>query len=225
MCPPPHPSGFGGLLFSGETVFLQSLPLRCSIWWWARLGSFFTRFFHHFIYIAHALFLFVDDYMLVQRLDILPISAALISLLVQAFKLPISWRKADLHKEISWIGWTFNFSVGQVKLQQAKRDKLLKLIQELLERPKTSRKLIEKISWPGTLDYAVISNHASVSPSLVRRFVQGTGNILLCRPRFLAYNNFLLKRQFAIYLQASWHSHPSGRQINFHSSSISQHSE
>ena len=96
------------------------------------------------MYISHALFLFVDDYLMVQRMDILPISPALLSLVAQAFKLLISWRKADLHKEISWIGWTFNFSTRQVKLQQAKRDKMMKLIQELLHKPKTTRKLIEK---------------------------------------------------------------------------------
>jgi len=90
------------------------------------------------------LFLFVDDYLLVQRLDILPITAALVALLVQAFRLPISWRKAELHKEVNWIGWTFNFSIGQVKLQQSKREKLERLIRELLIHPKTSKKTIEK---------------------------------------------------------------------------------
>ena len=74
----------------------------------------------------------------------LPITAALLALAVQAFGLPISWRKADLHREVSWIGWTFNFSSGQVKLQPSKREKLLKLIQEMLDKPKTSRKHIER---------------------------------------------------------------------------------
>ena len=143
-----HPThrGLVGFSFQGRLYFYKVCPFgaRFSAWWWARLGSFFTRLFHRIIYISHALFLFVDDYLMVQRMDILPISAALLSLVVQAFKLPISWRKADLHKEISWIGWTFNFSTGQVKLQQAKRVKMMKLIQELLQKPKTTRKLIEK---------------------------------------------------------------------------------
>jgi hypothetical protein len=144
-----HPShrGLVGFSFQGKLVFYKVCPFgaKFSAWWWGRLGSFFTRFFHKLIYIAHALFLFVDDYLLVQRLDILPITATLIALVVQAFRLPISWRKADLHKEVNWIGWTFNFSVGTITLQQAKRDKLLKLIQELINKPKTSKKTIEKI--------------------------------------------------------------------------------
>ena len=55
-----------------------------------------------------------------------------------------NWRKAELDREVSWIGWTLNFSTGIIKLQSTKRDKLLKLIDDLLQRPKTSRKQIEK---------------------------------------------------------------------------------
>lgn len=143
-----HPShrGLVGFSFQGKLYFYKVCPFgeKFSAWWWGRLGSFFTRFFYQLIFIAHALFLFVEDYLLIQRMDILPITAALISLVVQAFRLPISWRKADLHREVSWIGWTFNFSAGLVKLQQSKREKLLKQIQDLLQRPKTSRKAIEK---------------------------------------------------------------------------------
>ena len=138
----PDHQGLVGFSFQGRLYFYKVCPFgaRFSAWWWARLGSFFTRFFHRLIVIAHALFLFVDDYLLMQRLDVLPITAALLALTVQAFGLPISWRKADLHREVSWIGWTFNFSSGQVKLQPSKREKLLKLIQEMLDRPKTFRK-------------------------------------------------------------------------------------
>ena len=138
--------GLVGFSFQGKLFFYKVCPFgaRFSAWWWARLGSFFTRFLHQMIYIAHALFLFVDDYLLLQRLDVLPITASLIALVVQAFRLPISWRKADLHREVSWIGWTFSFSTGQVKLQHSKREKLQKLIHELINRPKTSKKTIER---------------------------------------------------------------------------------
>ena len=77
-------------------------------------------------------------------MDILPITATLVTLFIQAFRFPISWRKAELDREVSWIGWNLNFSTGLIRLQQAKRDKLLKLIAELLQRPKTSKKQIEK---------------------------------------------------------------------------------
>jgi len=77
-------------------------------------------------------------------MDILPVTATLVTLFIQAFRLPISWHKAELDREVSWIVWNLNFSTGIIRLQLAKRDKLLKLIAELLQRPKTSKKQIEK---------------------------------------------------------------------------------
>ena len=75
---------------------------------------------------------------------VLPLTATLIALTFQAFCLLISWDKADLHCEVTWIGWTLNFSNGMIKLQQSKRDKLLKLIAELVTHPRTSKKHIER---------------------------------------------------------------------------------
>jgi hypothetical protein len=75
-------------------------------------------------------------------LDILPITAALVTLFIQAFSTPHQLAQSELDREISWIGWTLNFSTGIIRLQLTKRDKLLKLIAELLQRPKTSKKQI-----------------------------------------------------------------------------------
>ena len=89
----------------------------------------------------HAFLLFVDDYLLVQQMSIPPLMAALISLKVQAVRLPICWRNADLHWEVNWIGWTFNFSNRMIKLQQNKRRNFL--THELGAHPRASKKHIE----------------------------------------------------------------------------------
>ena len=62
--------------------------------WWGRLGSFWVRFLHQAVFVAHALFLFVDDFMLLQQKDVLPLTAAFVCSLMQVFGLPISLRKA-----------------------------------------------------------------------------------------------------------------------------------
>ena len=138
--------GLVGFSLNNKLYFYKVCPFgaKFSAFWWGRLGAFWTRLFHQIIYVAHALFLFVDDWLLVQRLDILPVTAALMTLFIQAFRLPISWRKAELDRQVNWIGWTLNFSTGIIKLQTSKRDKLLSLITDLLKRPKTSKKQIEK---------------------------------------------------------------------------------
>ena len=138
--------GLVGFSLNNKLYFYKVCPFgaKFSAHWWGRLGAFWTRLLHLVIYVAHSLFLFVDDWLLVQRMDILPVTATLVTLVIQAFRLPISWRKAELDREVSWIGWNLNFSTGIIRLQHAKRDKLLKLIADLLQRPKTSKKQIEK---------------------------------------------------------------------------------
>ena len=206
--------GLVGFSLNNKLYFYKVCPFgaKFSAHWWGRLGAFWTRFLHLVIYVAHSLFLFVDDWLLVQRMDILPITATLVTLFIQAFRLPISWRKAELDREVSWIGWNLNFSTGLIRLQQAKRDKLLKLIAELLQRPKTSKKQIEK--FVGLLLWVT-----QIFP-VMRAFVhhlyadlyKAPSHSFFGGPWILVNHNSLLVRQSPIYNQTSWYSHPHWRQ-------------
>lgn len=80
------------------------------------------------------MFLFVDDFLLTQPVDIFPVTALVIQV-IQAFELLISWRKAELAREVIWIGWQFNFSTGTFFLRKDKRSKLQALMAELLRPP------------------------------------------------------------------------------------------
>ena len=86
----------------------------------------------------------MDDFLLIQRKDVLPLTAAFVCSLMQVFGLPISWRKADLHCALDWIGWRFNFGTGAIYLQERKRSKLLELISQMLSHPRISKKTLEK---------------------------------------------------------------------------------
>ena len=97
------------------------------------------------------LFLFVDDFMLLQRKDVLPLTAAFVCSLMQVFGLPISWRKADLHCAIDWIGWRFNFSIGVVYLQERKGSKLLDWISQMLSHSRIPKKF--RASHSGSLRF------------------------------------------------------------------------
>ena len=108
--------------------------------WRGRLGSFWVRFLHQAIFVAHALFLFVDDFMLLQRKDVLPHTATFVRSLMQDFGLPISWRRADLHCAIDWIGWRFNFGIGAIYLEERKRSKLLDLISQMISHSRIPKK-------------------------------------------------------------------------------------
>lgn len=143
-----HPSHHGLLGFSLDQClyFYRVCPFGAifSAHWWGRMGSFWVRFLHLLIYTSHALWLFVDDFLIVRPWDVLPITAALIALTMQAFGLPISWRKAELSKSADWIGWRFNFSRGTVQLHPAKQEKLRKLLSDLLGHSRVSKKSLER---------------------------------------------------------------------------------
>ena len=109
------------------------------------LGGFLTRFLHLAIYVKHALWLYyVDDFLLCQRWDVLPLTATFIIILLQLFGIPISWKKCDLSKEITWIGWQFHFSSGIVTLDINKRSKLIRLISSLQHQSWVHKKDLER---------------------------------------------------------------------------------
>lgn len=84
------------------------------------------------------MFLFVDDFLLTQNCDILPVSAVMISMLCLILKVPISWKICTLGPQVVWIGWRFDFSEGLVSLHPNQRQKLLQLIDDLLKHRKVS---------------------------------------------------------------------------------------
>ena len=138
--------GLLGFSHRNAIYFYKVAPFGAifSAHWWGRLGSFWVRFLHQAIFV-HALFLFGDYFMLLQRKDVLPLTAAFVCSLMQVFGLPISWQKADLHCAIDWIGWRFNFNIGVVYLQERKGSKLLDLISQMLSHSRIPKKSLENI--------------------------------------------------------------------------------
>lgn len=138
--------GLLGFSFQRRLFFYKVCPFGAvfSAHWWGRLGSFWVRFLHQLIYVAHAIFLFVDDFMILQPFDVLPATAALVTLTMQAFCLPISWKKAELDSVITWIGWHFDFRCGTIRLQTNKQAKLLSQIKDMLNSARVHKKQLEK---------------------------------------------------------------------------------
>ena len=139
--------GLLGFSHNGSLYFYRVAPFGAifSAHWWGRLGGFLTRFLHLAIYVKHALWLYyVDDFLLCQRWDVLPLTATFIIILLQLFGIPISWKKCDLSKEITWIGWQFHFSSGIVTLDINKRSKLIRLISSLQHQSRVHKNDLER---------------------------------------------------------------------------------
>eukprot|EP00435_Cladocopium_sp_Y103_P009098 s5486_g2.t1 len=134
------------LQYKGRLYQYQVAPFgaKFSQHWWGRLGSFLLRFFHAVIYVKHAMYLFVDDYLLTSLAKILPLHATILVIICRLFNIPISWKKCTIGPKQLWIGWQFDFNAGLISLHLAKQQKLLRLIEELLLHPRVKRKHIER---------------------------------------------------------------------------------
>ena len=132
--------------FRGKLYYYTVCPFgaKFSQHWWGRMGSYLVRLFHRFLYTKHALFLFVDDFLLTSPTLVLPVHATFLCLLCQVFQVPVSWTKCSLGPIQTWIGWSFDFGAGLVRLHESKRAKLRAGIAHLLQHTKLKKKALEK---------------------------------------------------------------------------------
>ena len=92
-------------------LFYQVCPFGAnfSALWFQRLGSFFIRTLHLWIWLRHALLGYVDDFLLVQDEDVIVLFFCLVLAFCAMFGIPISHAKLQLGRGIVWIGWHFGF--------------------------------------------------------------------------------------------------------------------
>ena len=116
-----------------------------SAYWFSRLGSFFVRTWHELLHIKHALWLFVDDLLLMQDMNVLELSAMLILCFCLVFGVPLSWHKLRLHRVVTWIGWQFDFYRGSISIPAPKLDKLTALLSTILGHRHVNRRDLQKL--------------------------------------------------------------------------------
>ena len=70
-----HHQGLVGFTFQGKIFFYRVCPFGAtfSAFWWGRLGAWLVRLFHRLIWVQHGLWLFVDDFLLTQPKQVLPL--------------------------------------------------------------------------------------------------------------------------------------------------------
>ena len=146
VCVKEQEHGLLGFSLDSKLFFYRVCPFGAtfSAFWWQRLGGWILRFFHQFIWLVHAAWLYVDDYFWIQRKDILPLTSTTMALLCRCLHIPISWRKCELSHTVHWIGWTFHVAAGFIALPDQKRTKMLKYIEKLLASPRVKRPDLEK---------------------------------------------------------------------------------
>ena len=86
----------------------------------------------------------MDDYILSTPASTISLSSCMLVIFCLLFHVPISWKKCKLSPQVLWIGWQVDFSAGLVELDDAKRQKLLFLIQEMFTHSRVPKKTLEK---------------------------------------------------------------------------------
>ena len=149
--------GLLGFSHAGRLYFYKVAPFGAifSAHWWGRLGAFLVRLWHLLIYIKHSLWLYVDDFLFSQNWKVLPLSSTFICIFFQLMKLPISWKKSVIPKELQWIGWRFNFSAGLVSLDPTKRKKLINLIEAISGKTYIHKRDIERFLGLGNVGNSI----------------------------------------------------------------------
>ena len=125
--------GFGCFALEDELFVYRCcyFGAKYSAYWWARVGGWVTRMLHRFVWVSHALFLYVDDGVLLLPKSVAPLLASACLAFLSALGVPLSWRKVHLGSEIVWIGWRFCFKTATAALPSDKVVKILDLLQPL----------------------------------------------------------------------------------------------
>ena len=96
----PSADGFGT-----RYLFYQVCPFGAnfSALWFQRLGSFFLRILHLWIWLRHALLGYVDDFLLVQDEDVIALFSCHVLAFCTMFGIPISYAKLRPCRAVAWV--------------------------------------------------------------------------------------------------------------------------
>ena len=126
------PKDGGMLCFHANGQLYRCITLnfgaRASGWYWGRVAGLMVRTSHALLAYVHVLWQYVDD--LLAWLDRVssPLWASLLVVLFLILGIPMSWHKAALNVEVSWIGWRVSVLTWSISIPD---EKLSKIVQQL----------------------------------------------------------------------------------------------
>ena len=144
-----HESDQGLVMFSFEGRLFHYRVAhfggKFSAFWWSRLGALLMRLLHIFLHEGHRAWLYVDDLLLVSKESFFRETVWSCVIFLMLLNTPISWKKAQLGRHITWIGWDFNLNHLTVELTPDKLGKVATAIQEILQEKVVSAKQLEQL--------------------------------------------------------------------------------
>ena len=122
---------------------------KTSAWHWGRVSGAILRLLHQLLYVRHAAWVYVEDFLFLFPKSTAPIQFTLAVMLLRVIGAPLSWKKLESDSCIEWNGWSIQPALMIAKLPQFKLQKITLLIDALLQHPcpKSLEKIIGIILW------------------------------------------------------------------------------
>ena len=119
-----RPQDQGLLCFRHRSVLYHSITLnfgaRASGFYWNRVAGLLVRLTHRFWHVRHSAQIYVDDLIALLLRSSAPLLSAVLIVLLLVLRVPMSWHKAALSAQVTWIGWSFDFAHFTVRLDPDK---------------------------------------------------------------------------------------------------------
>ena len=145
-----RPQDQGLLCFRHRSVLYHSITLnfgaRASGFYWNRVAGLLVRLTHRFWHVRHSAQIYVDDLIALLLRSSAPLLSAVLIVLLLVLRVPMSWHKAALSAQVTWIGWSFDFAHFTVRLDPDKMARLLTLLRQLKASPKCTVTVLEKLT-------------------------------------------------------------------------------
>ena len=121
----------GALLFQFENKTYAyrtaHFGAKTSAWHWGRVSGALLRLTHSFLYLRHAAWVYVDDFLFLFPKSTAHIKFALAIILLRNIGAPLSWKKLEFDSRIEWNGWSIQPAIMTAELPTFKLQKIITL--------------------------------------------------------------------------------------------------
>lgn len=154
--------------FGAKTVLLLSA------WHWGRVSGALLRLLHVFLYFRHAAWVYVDDFFFLFPRSTSTIQFAIAIIFLRMIGAPLSCKKLEFDSSIEWNGWSIQPAVKTAQLPPCKHNKIMLLIDTLLQTP--CRKNLEKSSayYYGPLRWCITFVSGSLHSIVISTLIPAT---------------------------------------------------
>ena len=184
---------------------------RASGWYWGRVAGLMVRTSHALLDHHHALWQYVDDLLAWLEKHTAPLWASALIILFLLLGIPMSWHKASLATNLTWIGWHICIETWTLQIPDAKLVSILAQVKSLQKQPMVSLKELQSClgrllwltgAWHHLRPLLIILYRAlsripttmvGVNPAIFQKLIDAVDDHLFLKESFATHHHSLEK--------------------------------